>query len=449
MGTRTAITGLLLTLAIAACSGDAAAPSTTVVPTATTTTTVAATTTEAPTTLPPTTTTVAPTSTTSSVPPTRPLPFESWTAILASLPVAENSAAQAYTVAEKMAVPGAGVLLSDDYPSLSPGFWVVYTAPYEYSWEAVAACERVVDVAPDCYPSYLGSDPEQPVGREHGTLVAITDNAELVVLSASTGEVVRTIDDSFGGNGDFPGTPALAAEGLTIDYSIGFEDYWFSCESSDGHLERLDLATGRSEKTGDGFSPSPSLDAATLLYLASSQCYPDPVDPQFVLAPADTVVWRDTATGSETKRTMPLPGDPVAGYELWDVAAGPDGVYVVDTDGVIWRFPPTAGDAGEVSAVADLAAAGLDAGLSTLVGFDTARGLLLVSYTYFDTDAEFTELHGVDPARGTVERLATYEGVTAFALDATGQHLAVGNGTTLEVDGVELPLTNGVLALAW
>jgi hypothetical protein len=122
---------------------------------------------------------------------------------------------------------------------------------------------------------------------------------------------------------------------------------------------------------------------------------------------------------------------------------------VVDTDGVIWRFPPAAGEAGEVAPVADLAASGLDLGLSTLVGFDTKRDRLLVSYTYFDTDAEFTELHAVDPATGNVDRLATYEGVTAFALDGTGQHLAVANGTSLEVDGSEVSLPTGVYALAW
>lgn len=448
MRSRLAVTSLLLTLVLAACSAGEVAPSTTVAAT-TTTTTLAPTTTEATTTLPPSTTTPAPPSTASSVPPTRPLPFDSWTAILASLPVAENTARQAYTVADELGVLGAGVLRSDDYPSLSPGFWVVYTAPYEFSWEAVAACQQVVDVAPDCYPRFLGADPEAPVGHEHGTLVAATDDAKLVVISASTGDVVRTVDDSFGGDGAFPSTPALAADGLTIDYSVGSEDYWFSCDASDGHLERLDLATGRAEKTGDGFSPSISLDGGTLLYLASSECFPDPTEPQFVLAPADTVVWRDVGSGGETRRTVPLPGDVTAGFELWDIAPGPDAVFVVDIDGAVWRFPPAAGDAGDVALVADLAASGLDAGLATLVGFDVAGDRLLVSYTYFDTDAQFTELHAVDPAVGSVERLEVYEGVAAFALDATGRHLAAANGNRLTVDGIEVAVAVGITALAW
>lgn len=439
-------------LAAAGCSGDTAGRSaaTTSRPETTSTTDAPATTAVTVTTLASTTTdTAAPTSTTTFAPPTRPLPFDSWTAVLASLPVGENTADQAQTVAEKLGVSGAGVLLSDDYPSLEPGFWVVYAAPYAFSWEAAAACERLVEVAPDCYARYLGADPEEPVGRESGTLIAVTEADELVILSTSTGEILRTVDDSFGRAGSFPSSPALAADGRTITYSVGSEDFWFSCEASDGHLERRDLATGRAEKTGDGFSPTVSPDGATLIYLASSECFPDPAEPQFVLAPIDTIVWRDVDSERETRHTVPLLGNVADGYELWDVAAGPDAVFVVDTEGTVWRYPPPGDDPVAGTPLVDLPTAGLDVGDHGLVGFDAARSRLLVTYTYFDTDAQFTELHAIDPTTGDVARLGSYEGTAAFALDITGRHLVEAGAGRLVVDGTEIPTEAGLTSLAW
>lgn len=437
-------------LVATACAGDeVSSPSTT--PSTLPPTTAALTTTSAaapPTTASPPTTTAAPPTTVATVP-TRPLPFDSWTTVLASLPVTDYDAAGAIAEAEALGVAGAGVLLSDDYPSLNPGFWVVYTRPYEFSWQAVEACAGLAGEIPDCYARYLGTDPAQPVGQAEGTALAMTDDYRLAVIDTATGELIRTVRPSFGGDGSFPGRPALSADGLSIDYSVGSEDFWFSCEASDGHMEQMDLVTGRAAKAGDGFAPVVSPDGTTLAYLASSQCFPDPAEPSFVLAPADTIVLRDIATGRESKQTVPLTGNPEEGFELWNVAWAGSDLFVLDTFGGVSRFvdgDPTSPGSGPF---ADLVAAGLDAGGHGLVGFSTALDRLLVTYTYFDTDAQFTELHAVHPASGALELLGVYEDPVAVALDRTGAHLLIAAAGRLEADGREVDLGANVVMLAW
>jgi hypothetical protein len=437
------IVGLGLLVALSACVETTAASTTTTSVVATTTTEATTTTT----TLPAATTTTMAASTT-ALPPSRPLPFDSWTAVLASLPIDEHSPTQARAFADKFGLAGAGVLLSDDYPSLNPGFWVVYTQPYEFSWEAVHACNDIGDVVPDCYARYLGTDRNDPIGYPNGTILAETEDARLVVISLATGDVLRTVDPTFGGDGTFPGQATLAADGQTIDFSVGSEDYWFSCEASVGHLERLDLATGRSDKSGDGFAPVVSPDGLTLAYLASSDCFPDPSEPEFVLAPADTIVLRDVATGRESRQTVPLEGDVVMGYELSDLAWGVDELFVLDTTGTIWAYPIDDLDPGTEPLI-DLATLGLDAGGYRLVGYDTTRQRLVITYTFFDTDSQFTELYVVDPAADAVELLEAHEGMVAFALDRTGEHMATAVEGMLSADGQEVEVTVRITALAW
>ena len=441
------LAGIALVLIASACAGDDdVAVTTTVIASPTTTATTSPSTTTAITIAATTTTSPTTTQATTTLPPSRPLPFDSWTTVLASLPVGDYSAGDASAVAAELGIAGVGVLLSDDYPSLNPGFWVVYTRPYEFSWEAVEACGEIGDAVPDCYARYLGVNPNEPIGRSEGTLIAHTEDARLVVLSATTGEVIRTIRPSFGDDGSFPGRPALAADGLSIDFGVGSEDYWFSCEASDGHLERIDLATGRSAKVGDGFAPRVSPDGTTLGYLASSDCFPDPAEPQFVLAPIDTIVRRDIATGGESRQTIPLTGDVAQGYELWDLAWGADDLFVLDSVGGIWRY--RSGDP-DLVPIVDLGAAGLDAGGHSLVGYDAGRDRLLVTYAFFDTDAQFTELHEVDPDTGAIAFLDIYEGSVAVTLDRTGAHLAIIANGVLEADGAEVEAPLGVVGLAW
>lgn len=78
----------------------------------------------------------ASTSTTTAVA-TGELPTPTWIVVIAS----EADEAGARVLADRVAEGGrpAGVLRSDDYPSLNPGFWVAYTGPYPERGAAEAA----------------------------------------------------------------------------------------------------------------------------------------------------------------------------------------------------------------------------------------------------------------------------------------------------------------------
>lgn len=76
-------------------------------------------------------------------PNTAPLPTPAWIVVAAS----ESSEAAALPRAEAVAEQGqpAGVLRSDDYPSLSPGLWVAYAGPYADAGQASAASDALAD----------------------------------------------------------------------------------------------------------------------------------------------------------------------------------------------------------------------------------------------------------------------------------------------------------------
>lgn len=97
--------------------------------TATTSTTAAA---PAPTAAPPATTAPGPVAA-----PTDELATPTWIVVVAS----KSAPSDAQDAAEAVAALGypAGVLRSDDYPSLAPGFWVAYAGPYESRRSAEAA----------------------------------------------------------------------------------------------------------------------------------------------------------------------------------------------------------------------------------------------------------------------------------------------------------------------
>ncbi len=375
--------------------------------------------------------------------------FDTWIAVLASLPTTDYDKSGAEAYAADLGVPGAGVLLSDDYASLNAGYWVVYRGGYDFQWEASQACDAAANAAPDCYVRHLaGVDPAQAVGRSHGTAFGVTALADFVIIDLATGVVLRTI--ALGYDAESPGHPALHPTGATVYYSVGFEDFWFSCDASDGMLMELDLAGGRAEQVGDGFSPAISSDGATLMYLASSECFPDPAEPQFVLAPIDAVVWRDLTDGTETRVVLPPAGEQAEGYELWTATLGPDGsALVLDTAGVVWRVTRE----GAVAAVFDLAAQfdmPIDGHSWTVVGHDRGLDRLLVAETTRDGDDGRTLVHGLDLVGGTAETYAAYSGDAGMALDVlTGSHLAAATGRVLQVDGETIGLSVDLVDIAW
>ena len=80
-----------------------------------------------------------------------------WTVILASLPVGEYTEVEAWDRAAAFENMGfaSSVLLSDLFPSLNPGYWVVFTGDFEEGPDAGAYCEAIKPQVGDCYPRWV------------------------------------------------------------------------------------------------------------------------------------------------------------------------------------------------------------------------------------------------------------------------------------------------------
>lgn len=92
-------------------------------------------------------------------PPAAPRPAaEGWISILESMPTGRFDRADAIRRARAYAgaiTERTRVLLSDDFRSLRPGYWVVWTGPHDDRDQARARCRRYGSATPVCYPRRL------------------------------------------------------------------------------------------------------------------------------------------------------------------------------------------------------------------------------------------------------------------------------------------------------
>jgi hypothetical protein len=75
--------------------------------------------------------------------------------VLASLSTENYSRADAAAWRVELGLDSAELLLSTDYSSLTPGYWVLYRGPYPDRATAAAECSRYTDLVPGCYPGPL------------------------------------------------------------------------------------------------------------------------------------------------------------------------------------------------------------------------------------------------------------------------------------------------------
>lgn len=129
-----------------------------------------------------------------------------WTVILDSIPVAGDTweidtgwldVQEIADVARRREIP-TGVLWSDDYVTLNPGYQVVYSGFYTTREEAAARCEALRPLVGSCYPRYVATaetiDPE--IGR--GMIELRADGLGLVDFGDSVEEVVDLLTALFG-----------------------------------------------------------------------------------------------------------------------------------------------------------------------------------------------------------------------------------------------------------
>ncbi len=133
----------------------------------------------------------------------------------------------------------------------------------------------------------------------------VVDGEALVIVDVETGERLKVMDPYFGGDGMGIARMALRTDAAALYYAVSFEDSWYSCDSADGQVKRLDMGFGTITTVGSGRSPTISPDGRWMALLRSEQCLPDPENPEFwVMTPTDTVVLYNLATGRpiETRR---------------------------------------------------------------------------------------------------------------------------------------------------
>ncbi len=417
----------------AACADGADPPATTPAP-PTTATSPAAPTTSAvvATSFAPQPTAPPPTITTTTAPPGLEPPFDSWTVILASLPVDEFTEEQARERLAELAPPDGGVLASDDYPSLNPGFWVVYSGVFERRRPAENHC---ASLGVECYHRYLGpATDEAPVLANGQALLWVQTEflLDLVAVSLDTGGVVRTIVEERG-EAEFPSPPEIAPDGASALVQIGFEDFWFSCEGVLGETFRIDLATGRVDDFAAVLEPEFSPSGRYLAWVEAPECREDPEEPLFFVAYHDTLVVRDLATGDERRwRTSPA----VAGTDAGVVRSIG---WAADSERIYLRLPDglreVRVDTPQSRALDDLQIIPLsgyrDAEFVAPLGQLQSGELVIRWATFSEADGYAEMLDLYDLAAGERTEIHRSDQFVAAALDRGHTSLAWADGTRL------------------
>ena len=82
-----------------------------------------------------------------------------FTVILASMPT-ESAAQDKLEKARAAGISGAAILHSDDFPTLRPGYWVVFDGQYDTSEQAMAQAEadRAKGEFTDAYPRFVSKN---------------------------------------------------------------------------------------------------------------------------------------------------------------------------------------------------------------------------------------------------------------------------------------------------
>jgi hypothetical protein len=229
--------------------------------------------------------------------------------------------------------------------------------------------------------------------------------------------------------------PVIGADDTTY-MGMSVEDSWYSCEMVNGTIVSL-TADGEFTTIGPGGVPQVSVDGSRLAYIRSSDCRPDPQQPDFsFVAVSDTVVVRDLATGSEHTWTFPGAYDDgslaqVVSSVVWfgdSLLATVKGRLVrldpsdpaVPADGV--EMHPTTGEASGVY----------------LLGARADGVVVAEVYTNGAAD----RLIAVDPTSGDeVAEIATFEPpVSSTGVDRSGTRWATITDNALIVDGKETVL---------
>jgi hypothetical protein len=324
-----------------------------------------------------------------------------WIRVYASLETTDATEQHATAVAET--IPGSKVLLSDNYPSLNPGYWVVYDGGFDDKFSA-DICPTALPEEATCYPRWIGD----PVVSD-GSLVGLIAG-ELFELTPGAG--TRTL--GFVDQGGWVSNLELNGSRDGIIFGEGTEDYWYTCESSAGYIYSYDFTTQTRKVFSTGITPRISPDGSKVAWLHNSTCIDDPTTEGWVLTPADTIMVRDLGGATDHIIAMNVPLDgPFDPRELAQLVwIDDDTLLVSDFNTSFYRVPVEAKTFGGDPM--------LDGVVGTIMGYGN-DGLIVLDDNGGEGDAFEWWLLGVNLDTASAEFLMTGPDYITLGINPDGE----------------------------
>lgn len=290
-------------------------------------------------------------------------------------------------------------------------------------------------------PPTTDAPPAPPAADLPETLVAFTQPDDLtrryVEVDVATGSIVRDLA-TVALEATFPSRPEAVPDRSGIFYSQGWEDSWFSCDSSLPRIRFVGVDGGEPTVVASGAEPRVSPDGTRLAYLTSSRCIPDPADANYVLTPIDSVVVRDLATGAETTWV----DDELASLDPTGLSYTE--LYRLELSGLVWLGDGELAVSGrrfsaDLTSVAPAPAYVTEVFADTVIGFDPGTNDVLVE----------VRIPG-DLSDDSVARLVGYDLDTGERTEREGRAAgpaADGGGFAATAGGLVVRLQDGAIVL--
>ncbi|MBI5090736.1 MAG: hypothetical protein HZB15_18250 [Actinobacteria bacterium] len=281
-------------------------------------------------------------------------------------------------------------------------------------------------------------------------LVVLWPSGAVALHDPVTGEIQNVVA-TYQPEAVFVTSMTRAVDG-TIVYDLAVEDSWYACDTSQGLIEAI-TADGAFQSVASGSGVDLSPDGASVVYVRSSGCEPDPDEPMFVVVNTDTVVVRGLADGTEQSWTFPgavytADADHVIGRTIWSGAS-----LITTSDGRLVTIDPARPDLPDVAAAPQIRLSSGDPRMVSLVGAAAAGTVVAMAWD----DSGLCRIITLDPATGAeVAELAARGAWSAVATDPTGAHWVGLRDGVVIVDGADLTLQrpdpsvdDQPLALGW
>jgi hypothetical protein len=275
------------------------------------------------------------------------------------------------------------------------------------------------------------------VGERGDELLVVWASGVLAIHDPDTGRL-RGVVARVATDGQYAYGPVRGGDGTTY-MGMGVEDSWYSCEMVEGAVMSLS-DEGEFATIGSGGGAIVSADGRHLAYVRSSECRPDPVEPDFsFVSVPDTVVVRDLATDEERSWTFPGAYDDQSLSAVVDSIVWYGDSLLAFVGGRLVRIDPSDP---AVPVVADGTAVRLSADAPDYLALLGARsdGTIVAAMNVVEPGDTTLRIVTLDPVTGRVIAEVAALQLTLPDVDPSGTRwTAIINGTVI-VDGRETTL---------